>query len=31
MPQEWTAKVAAQMHMAKITATQPAENTGYTL
>lgn len=31
MPQKWTADVVARMHMAKITTTQLAKETGYTL
>ena len=30
MPQEWTASVVAQMHLAKITKKQLAEEAGYT-
>ena len=30
MPQEWTAEVVAQMHLAKITKKRLAEESGYT-
>ena len=30
MPQEWTAQVVAQMHLAKLTTKKLAEESGYT-